>query len=128
MDRYNIVLFGESEKGEFQKAYFLKNLTQLVDFLGNPPPNSFGLYFAVQALLYQRNILFFRVREEGYSYPDYLEGLRVLESQEIIPEVAALCLPGVGDIQIIHAMIPYCKSHHSFILTSEYDLYDYLTC
>lgn len=126
MDPYNIALFGEAEKGEYHTAYFLNSLPQLVEYLGNPPPNTFGLFCAIQALLYRRNVLFFRVREEGFSFSDYLSGLHVLE-KNIIPNVAALCLPGVGDIQIIHAMMPYCKAHHSIILTSECDLYDYLT-
>lgn len=122
-----IALFGEAEKGEFEKGYLCRTLPQLVEVFGNPPPNSYGLYCAVQALLYQRDLLFFRVREEGYSYQDYLTGLRLLEAQNVIAHVAALCLPGVGSSKIIQVMIPFCHVHHSILITTESDLYDYLT-
>ena len=49
---YTIVLFGEAERGEFSTAYFCQNLAQLDEFFGNPPPNSNGLYYAVQALAF----------------------------------------------------------------------------
>ena len=94
---YLIALFGEAEKGEYSYAYLLNSLTQLVDFLGNPPPESLGLFCAVQALLYKRDLLFFRVREEGFSYEDYIEGLHLLENPNNSLEISAVCLPGVGD-------------------------------
>lgn len=122
-----IVLFGEAERGEYKTAYFCQTLPQLADFLGNPPPFSVGLYYAVQALLYRQNLLFFRVREEGYSQQDYLLGLHMLQEQHAVPHISAICLPGVGDMEIIHAMTPFCKAHHSVIITTEPDLYDYLT-
>jgi hypothetical protein len=127
IEAQTIALFGEAEKGEFQTAYYCQSLPQLVDYLGNPPIHSHGLFYAVQALLYHRDLLFFRVKEEGFSQQDYLIGLRLLETQQIIPHISAICLPGVGDIKIIRAMVPFCKSHHSFIITTEPDLYDYLT-
>jgi hypothetical protein len=39
----------------------LKDLPQVVDFLGNPPAGTEGLFFAIQAILYERDVLFFRV-------------------------------------------------------------------
>ncbi len=122
-----IALFGEAEKGRFNTAYFCSTLADLDTCLGNPPPESRGLYYAVQALLYQFNLLFFRVREEGFSYQDYLLGLRLLESQQMFPTVIALCLPGVGDQRIIQAASCYCLEHRSLMITNEPDLYDYLT-
>lgn len=127
MKTYTIALFGEAERGDYQTAYFCQNLPQLVDSLGNPPPLSLGLYYAVQVLLFHRNLLFFRVREEGFSQQDYLVGLGLLEKQNLIAHVDAICLPGVGCSSIIQAMTPFCKTHHSILLTTEPDLYDYLT-
>lgn len=127
METNAIALFGEAEKGEYKTAYFLESLSQLAEYLGHPPPQSFGLHCAVQALLYHRNILFFRVREEGYSFPDYLSGLHLLEIQDFSFHILAICLPGVGSGEIIHAMTPFCHSHHSVMIVNESDLYDYLT-
>lgn len=127
MSSYAIALFGEAEKGEYHNAYYLQTVQQLMEHLGEPPPTSSGLHYATQALMYNHHLLFFRVREEGFSYSDYLNGLALLETQQFISHIAALCLPGVGDLRIIHAATPYCKSHHSIIICSEADLYDYLT-
>lgn len=127
MWNHTIAMFGEAERGEFHIAYFLQTLPELVEYLGNPPPESKGLYYAVQALLFKRNLIFFRVEEEGYSYQDYISGLYVLNKQTIIDNVNAICLPGVGDHEIIEAVIPFCKQHHSILITTEPDLYDYLT-
>lgn len=127
MVSYTVALFGEAEKGDFQTGYLCRSLPQLVEYLGNPPPDSNGLFFAIQALLFNRHILFFRVKEEGFSQQDYFEGLRVLQKQEIIPHIEAIGLPGVGDTEIIHAATPLCKLYHSILLTTESDLFDYLT-
>lgn len=124
---YKIALFGEAEKGEFRSAHYCQTLPQLMDTLGNPPPESHGLDFAIQALLFHRDIIFFRVREEGFSTQDYLLGLHYLESKQDIPHLAAICLPGVGDAEIIHASAPICRIHHSVLVVTESDLYDYLT-
>lgn len=127
MEIYTMALFGEAERGDYRTAYFCHSLPQLVEYLGNPPPESRGLYYAIQALLYKRNLIFFRVREEGFSYQDYLSGLNVLKNQEIITTLAAICLPGVGNSKIIEAITPICDQHHSILITNEADLYDYLT-
>ena len=83
-----IALFGESEKGAFKTPLLVRQLPQLVDLLGNAPPDTEGLFFAVQAILYNRDILFFRVAEEGFSRSDYLHGLNLLKDRKI----NALCL------------------------------------
>jgi hypothetical protein len=127
MDTYTIALFGEAEKGDYRTAYFCRSLAQLLDFFGNPPPHSRGLHYAVQALLYHRDLIFFRVREEGFSYQDYLLGLNVLQKNEKISELSAICLPGVGDTDIIEAIAPVCAIYHSILITNESDFYDYLT-
>lgn len=127
MDNFTIALFGEAEKGEYRTPYFCQTLPQLVECLGNPPPDSLGLFIAVQALLYNRNLLFIRVKEEGYNHQDYVLGLHFLETQNVIKQITALFLPGVGDGEILHAMTPFCKAHNSILVTREADLYDYLT-
>ena len=124
---YTIALFGEAEKGEFRTAYFCQNLEELDEYFGNPPPQSKGLYYAVQALLFKRNLIFFRVMEEGFSIQDYLSGARLLEQQRLIPHLDAICTPGVGDPAVLNALQPICQHYHSILISSEADFYDYLT-
>ena len=121
-----IALFGEAEKGKFQTAYFCESLDALDSFFGSPPPDTRGLYYAVQALLSHCNLLFFRVQEEGFSYPDYIFGLRLLQTQNTGTRVTALCLPGIGDQRIIQAATSYCLKYHTLMIAQEADLYDYL--
>lgn len=123
--RHVVALFGEAEKGQYQKPYIVRELPQLVDLLGNPPPESEGLFFAVQALLYERELIFFRVQDEGFSKADYYSGLKFLKDQT--HPVHALCLPGVGDVELLDAFQPICALHKSHVITSQKDLYDYLT-
>ena len=125
--KHVIALFGESEKGKFQTPYHLKALPQLMDFLGNPPPETEGLFFAIQALLYDREIIFFRVENEGFSKHDYLHGFQYLGNKDKVQSVHAICLPGVGDTEIIQATSPLCDVHKSHLITTQKDLYDYLT-
>lgn len=119
-----IALFGEAEKGAFKSPHTLRKLPQLVDLLGNPPGESEGLFFAVQAILYNREIIYFRVAEEGFSKTDYFLGLKYLEK---VPQVNALCLPGVGDPEILAASQSICHIHKSFLITNQKDFYDFLT-
>lgn len=127
MEPYTIALFGEAEKGDYCTGYLCNNLAELVDYCGNPPQESRGLYLAVQALLFRRQILFFRVQEEGFSEQDYLLGLNMLKQQQKIPHIEAIGIPGVGSGKIIEATEPICKIYHSILLTTEADFFDYLT-
>jgi hypothetical protein len=120
-----VALFGESEKGAFKKPHVLCKLPQLYDLLGNPPQESEGLFFAVQAILYNREVIFFRVAEEGFSRPDYFLGLKYLEQKE--KKISALCMPGVGNPEILAASQSVCDIHRSFLITNQKDLYDFLT-
>lgn len=122
--RSTMALFGEAEKGQFRKAYVLRELPQLVDTFGNPPEESQGISFAIQALLYRRELIYFRVEEEGFSTDDYLFGLRHLES---VKKLHALCMPGVGEPEIMEVSKEVCDKHNSVLITSQKDLYDYLT-
>lgn len=123
---HTVALFGEAEKGEYRTAYYVESLGQLADSLGHPPDESSGLYFAVQALLYRRGVIFFRVQEEGFSVEDYLLGLHFLQNKDLVPRLTALCLPGMGNAHVIEASAPVCALHDSILITSEHDLYDYL--
>jgi hypothetical protein len=122
-----VALFGEAEHGEYKTAYFCRSLEELAEQFGQPPEDSIGLHYAVQALLFDYQLIFFRVAEEGYAYADYLEGLHLLENQTLIPNLSAIALPGVGEPAIIDASAPLCHIYHSILITTEADLYDYLT-
>jgi hypothetical protein len=127
--QHTIALFGEAVKGEFRIAYYCKTLHHLSEHLGEPPnSHSKGLDFAVQALLLQRDVLYFRVHEEGFSTEDYLSGFSFLENKDLVPRIAAICLPGVGNSEIIQATDPIRNLYHSILILTETDLYDYLTC
>ena len=125
--RHVVALFGEAEKGQYKTPYYLKALPQLMDYLGNPPPETEGLFFAIQALLYDREIIFFRVEDEGFSALDYFQGFKYLEDREKVKQVNALCLPGVGSLEILNASNGLCKIHKTHLITTQKDLYDYLT-
>ncbi len=125
--RQIVALFGEAEKGAFKTPHKLRKLPQLVDLLGNPPGESEGLFFAIQAILYNRDLIFFRVAEEGYSHIDYFHGLKYLEDCEKVKKLHALCMPGVGDPQILSASESVCQVHKSLLITNQKDLYDFLT-
>jgi len=127
MDNYPIALFGEAEKGDFGTAYLLQSLSQAADYLGNPPGESKGLLCAIQSLLYRRDLLFFRVKEEGFSYTDYFYGLKLLEKQEGRIQLSAICLPGLGNPEIIREAVSLCHTFKIIMITNEPDLYDYLT-
>jgi hypothetical protein len=126
---HTIALFGEAGRGEFRTAYHCRTLEQLSAFLGEPPSKDCkGLDFAIQALLYQRGVVYFRVHEEGFSIQDYLSGFNFLENKNLFPNISAICLPGVGNAEIIQATDPLCNLYQSFLILTEKDLYDYLTC
>jgi hypothetical protein len=125
--RRRVFLFGEAEKGEFCTPHLCKSLPQLAETFGNAPEESLGILYAVQALMYERELIFFRVKEEGFSVPDYMRGIRLLENKTAFPDLAAICMPGVGDAEIIDATSPICSLYRSLLITTEKDLYDYLT-
>src|SRR6188768_1452432 len=112
MEASTIALFGEAEKGEYQRGVFCKELTDLLDLFGNPPPDSKGLYYATQALLFHYPLVYFRVEEEGFSIQDYLKGIAILKESPLISNISAICTPGVGDKAIINAIIPICHANH----------------
>lgn len=126
MNTIAIALFGEAERGEYSKLHYLRSVEELRDRLGEPPPESKGVHLAIQTLLQGRELLFCRVEEEGFSHQDYLYGLQTLKTLSD-PSPTALCLPGVGNSEIIGASTHVCMVHKSLLIISESDLYDFLT-
>jgi hypothetical protein len=124
--RHTVFLFGEAEKGDYCTPVLCKSLPQLIDMLGNPPEESEGIFYAIQALLYERDLIYFRVKEEGFSTQDYMRGLKILKKKEAFPELSAIALPGVGDTDILDAMQPVCHLYQSFLIVTQKDLYDFL--
>ncbi len=127
MQTQTMALFGEAEKGDFHVPYYCESLDQLVDCFGNPPIESHGLDYAVKALLYSCHLIFFRVREEGFSEQDYYDGIKFLKESRGIRDITAICMPGVGSVEIINAVVPICEIYHSILVISESDFYDYFT-
>lgn len=123
-----VALFGESEKGPFETGIFLSNLDELHAELGNPPAESLGLHFAIQTIYYERDLLFFRVREEGFSTDDYQGCFRLLRESGQVPPLAAICAPGVGSRDLLDEILQLCHLYKTFLITTEKDLYDYLSC
>lgn len=122
-----IALFGEAEKGSFTSLIHIKSLAELCEKFGHPPENSYGINLAIQTLLYERELLFIRVQEEGFSFADYLQGIQLLEKATMTTNLSAICLPGVGDHQIIEPTFKLCEQRGSLLITNQKDLYDYLT-
>lgn len=123
----SLLVFGEAEKGEYCTPIYCRTVSQLVDLIGIPSKDSQGVHYAVQSLLYERELYYFRVREEGFSKEDYLRGLQLLTTYTLPANTSALCLPGVGDTEIIQATSPLCNHYNLFLIMGEGDLYDYLT-
>ncbi len=122
-----VFLFGEAEKGEFGIPFSCSSLSHLLASLGNPPNESQGIHFAVQALLYKKDLIFCRVKEEGFSRKDYIKGITQIKKRRLEPRLQAIFIPGVGDKKIIEATMNICSLSQSLLVLTEKDLYDYLT-
>ena len=125
--KYKMALFGETERGQFKTPYKCHSLDQLVDYFGNPPPDTHGIEFAIQALSFKYELIFFRVKQEGYSTDDYLYGIKYLEQRYKESTLDAIGLPGVGDYEILDATINLINRFKTILVISEKDLYDYVT-
>jgi hypothetical protein len=123
-----VFLFSEAEKGDFGKPLICHSLIQLYDTFGAPKEDCQGIHYAIQSLLYNREILFCRVKEEGFSSQDYMRGLSTLRKKSWTPQLQAIFIPGVGDQEIIEATTNICKMYNSLLILTEKDLYDYLMC
>ena len=122
-----IFLFGAAEKGASCQPISLSSLEELLHQLGHPPGESEGIHYAIRALLFQYGLIYFRVAEEGFSYGDYMLGLKWLNKTPIRPHLSAICLPGIGDEEVIQKAASVCLHHQCLMIVSEKDLYDYLT-
>lgn len=122
-----IVIFGESKEGEFQKLIFLNTLPDLANKIGEPTETGTGVHMAIQAMLFNHDILFYKVTEEGFSTNDYLAGLKLLEKDTLSSSLAAIALPGVGTSEILNAASSLCALHKSLLIITEKDLYDFMT-
>lgn len=122
-----VFLFGEAEKGEYCVPHLCRSVGQLMENFGNPPDESLGIFYAVQTLMYNKDLVFFRVKEEGFSIADYKKGLKLLHIKESIPILSAIYLPGIGDQEVIHEVSTVCQIHKSLMVLTEKDLYDFLT-
>jgi len=121
-----IALFGESEKGSGKVPYYISNLDDLLNTLGSPPFNSLGLVYAIQSLMHKKDIIYFKVQEEGYNIDDYKPGVKYLFKNENIKNLEAIFMPKVGDREIIDLTDPLLQKSKSILIISEKDLFDYL--
>ena len=122
-----VALFGEAQKGNFQHLFEIRSLIHLAETLGHPPEGSIGLHLGIQTLLYQKELLFIRVKEEGFSMKDYVFGLKLLREQVDLKAITAIAMPGVGDHHILTEAWQFCSASGAFLMTSEKDFYDYVT-
>ncbi|PCI95454.1 hypothetical protein COB11_02120 [Candidatus Aerophobetes bacterium] len=125
---HKVALFGEAEKGNFRSLLHFTALPAMADTLGNPPDGSIGIHLAIQTLLFRYDLLFVRVEEEGFSHKDYHNGFKLLKRSEKAKKLSAICIPGVGDYDLIQQASELCYRHQSILITTERDFYDYLTC
>jgi len=122
-----IFLFSEAEKGEYCTPFRMPSLADLSEKFGNPAENSIGIDYAIQTILDGKELVFYRVHEEGFCREDYLQGTKLLENYGAKMRLSAICMPGTGDRQIIEAIAPVCQKLKAVLVLSEKDLYDYLT-
>lgn len=122
-----ITLFGEAERGAHNTPYFCRTLEELFHALGQPPLESEGLFYAVQAILYGHPLYYLRVHEEGGSLQDYHIGFELL-LQNNTSTGGALFLPRMGFAPILDEGMHLCKKCGSLLLITSTDFYDYMTC
>lgn len=120
-----LALFGEAEKGLYDTAHLCHNVEEMYHYLGNKTTK--GLSLATQGINHGYDILYFRVKEEGYSLDDYFFGLQFLNTHINDLSLSALSLPGVGDLYVIEAARSLCQKYQCLLLVSDQDLYDLIT-
>lgn len=123
----NVALFGEAEKGKHRHLHFFSSLPELANTLGNPTQDSQAIHLAVQILLFEQNLIFYKIEEEGFSKAEYLYGMQLLKKSNQVKNLSAICLPGVGDKEILDIATNLCLAYKAIIITSEKDFYDYMT-
>ncbi len=124
--KHLISIFGLAEQGDLYRHIHLKSLQDLLLTLGQPGEGSIAIELAVQALMHERPVLFYRVKEEGFEDEFYLRGLRDLKKQNLKTTLSAIALPGVGSRPVIDEAALICKKESSILIMNQQDLYDYL--
>ena len=127
MGRCKVALFGEAERGAVGTPLTMHSLSELNEKLGHPPSDSQGLLFAIQFLLFEQEVIYVRVQEKEFSTRDYLNGIKDFEAKVDTSNLIAFCLPGVGDARIFHAVDPILSAYEALMITTQKDLYDYMT-
>ncbi|MBS0615283.1 MAG: hypothetical protein JSR58_01870 [Verrucomicrobia bacterium] len=122
-----VFLFGEAQSGQFRIPTVCPSLEELLRVFGHPPAGTEGISYAIQTLLFKRDLIFFRIEEEGFSIEDYMVGLQMLRKREIPRKLSAICMPGVGNATLIEAATCVCHLYRTPLLFTPKDLYDYLT-
>ena len=126
MRSHTIALFGEAEKGALCSLLTFSHLPILAESLGHPPDGTYGIHMAVQTLMFEKDLIYIRVQEEGFSIQDYKKGLHLL--QQASPKLSAICMPGMGNSDILNQAIEVCHAQGAILITTEKDFYDYMTC
>lgn len=122
-----IFLFGAAEKGSLRIPIYLDCLEALLDIYGQSLESCDGLYYAIQILLFNKNLIYYRVEEEGESIDDYRLGISLLKRKSFTQNLTAICMPSVSDSDLIQDILSVCYMHQSLLIINEKDLYDYLT-
>jgi hypothetical protein len=122
-----IAIFGESKEGPLHTFIHLRSLPHIVESFGNPTETGLGIHLAIQALLFQREVLFYRLEEEGFQKDTYELGCHLLEKHPKKEELTAIALPGVGDTLILSFAQKVAAPIGALLLITAKDLYDFTT-
>lgn|SRR3989338_4363988 len=125
MEKRVISIFGESEKGEYEKFYPIADLAEAFEILGSPPKETEALQFSLQILGASQPILFFRVKEEGFSFDSYAKGIELLKVNSGPFTIQALFMPGLSDPNLIEKAREACEKHQAVLLITDKDFQDY---
>ena len=115
-----LAIFGQTEKGSLGSVYAIDNLTELFNKLGCATIDSKAIFYAIEAIYYDRKVLFVPVKEEGSNLEEYREGIKKLKQHS----VDAIFVPGVGNASLLSFATSTLKA--VVFMTGE-DTYDYLT-
>lgn len=121
-----IACFGQTSKGRFGQPYYLKNAKSILSILGKVPEDTLGMPFALEMLKAHKDILFFRVAEEGLSLDDYLRGLQFLKKNCIQKRLLGIYLSGCFDKEVVSLAVRICNWHKSILLATQKEMIDYL--
>lgn len=124
MKKKQIAIFGQSEKALPWSLSEIRSLPELIDKVGHPPADSCGLIIAIQSLMYEKEVLYYCVAEEGLDPEDYQRGLTDLLSRPKHYNLEAIALPGVSDPLILEEAKKVAKVHPCSLIIGEKDLFD----